>query len=179
MISHNKNLKRRILSIVKIIFVAIVVSSCFTIKYDFKGGVSIPPEMKEFSVQYFDNRSTRINPTLSQRMTDGLQDYIEGNTNLRMVQNYGDVIFSGVITDYKVAPAAISSGDQPAQTRFTITIKVTYKNTIDPDSDFEETFSKYRDYAASSDFTSVEEELSEEILEEIIELVFNRAFVNW
>ncbi|MCG8697914.1 MAG: LPS assembly lipoprotein LptE [Bacteroidales bacterium] len=179
MISHSKKINRKFISIVKIFFVAVVVSSCFTVKYDSRGGMSIHPDIKEFTVQYFDNRSTRVNPTLSQRLTEGLQDYIEGNTNLRMVQNYGDVEFSGVITDYKVAPAAISSGDQPAQTRFTITVKVKYKNTVEEDSDFEETFSKYRDYAASSDFTSVEEELSEEILEEIIELVFNKAFVNW
>jgi hypothetical protein len=154
-------------------------SGCFQLKYDFKGGVSIRPEIKTFSVQYFNNRARLIEPSFSQRFTDGLRDYIQGNTNLRFVTGLGDVDFSGIISTYEYTPQAISSGETAAKTRFTIAVKVKYMDIQQPENDFEKTISGFRQFESTSDFAQVEPELSEEILKEIIELVFNAAFVNW
>ena len=74
---------------------------------------------------------------------------------------------------------AISGNDQAALTRFTIGVKVSYTNNLDPDLSFEETFSQYRDYESSQQFESVRSELTEAIIEEINQDIFNRAFVNW
>ncbi len=63
--------------------------------------------------------------------------------------------------------------------RLTITIKVKFVNTLDPDADFEQQFSRFRDYAASQDFSSVESGLMSEIVTELCEDVFNKAVVNW
>ena len=63
--------------------------------------------------------------------------------------------------------------------RLTITIRVKFVNTVDPDADFEQQFSRYRDYAASQDFSAVESGLVEEIVSELCEDVFNKAVVNW
>ena len=131
------------------------------------------------SVQYFDNRATRVEPTLGQRLTDQLRDYMESNTKLRMINTIGDHDFSGEITDYRITPAAIAAGDQAAKTRFTITIRVKYTNSIDPDSSFDSNFSRFRDFDSTKDFSTVEADLSEEIIEEIIEQIFNKAFINW
>ena len=50
---------------------------------------------------------------------------------------------------------------------------------MNPDDDFEQSFSQYREFESTASFSSVEETLSTEIREEIIEQVFNAAFVNW
>lgn len=154
----------------------LTLSDCFTVRYGTSGA-----EIKgnTISVQYFDNRATRVEPTLSQRLTDELKDYMESNTRLRVVNTIGDHDFSGEITDYRITPAAIAADDQAAKTRFTITIRVKYTNSIDPDSSFDSNFSRFRDFDSTQDFSTVEAELSEEIVEEIIEQIFNKAFVNW
>lgn len=158
------------------------VSSCFSLRYDFKGGVTIPPHIKTFSVQYFDNRAQLVEPTFSQKFTDELRQYIESNTNLRYVRGMGDIDFSGTISTYQITPQAFSSTggqDQAAMTRFSIGIKATYTDVKEPDNDFDKTVSGYREFESTTSFSSVEESLSEEIREEIIEQLFNAAFVNW
>ena len=63
--------------------------------------------------------------------------------------------------------------------RLTVTIKVRFTNNIDPEANFEQQFSRYRDYPASRDFSSVESSLVGEIVTELCEDVFNKAVVNW
>ena len=159
------------------IFTLTSFSSCFSVRYDTKGGAEV--QGSTISVQYFDNRASRVEPTLSQRLTDELKNYMESNTRLRVVNSIGDHDFSGEIKDYKITPVAIAAGDQAAKTRFTITVRVKYTNSLDPDSSFDSSFSRFRDFDSTKDFSQVEAELSEEILEEIIEQIFNKAFVNW
>jgi hypothetical protein len=170
---------KKIKSICLIFLSTQLFSGCFTIHYDMKGGADINPKIQTVSVQYFNNRATSIEPTLSQRFTDGLKEYMENNTKLRLVNTIGDVDFSGEITDYKIEPVAISAGDVAASTRFTISIRVKYTDSINPDNNFDSTFSRYRDFDSTKDFSSVEIGLSEEITDEIIEQIFNKAFVNW
>jgi hypothetical protein len=148
-------------------------------KYDFKGGVAIDPKIKTFSVQYFNNRAKLVEPTFSQTFTEELKLYIEQNTNLRLVTSGGDVDFSGTVTTYQITPMAISSGETAANTRFTIGVKVAYRNTINPDENSEKVFSQFREYSSTTSFSAVEDEYSEEIREDIIEQIFNAAFVNW
>ncbi len=148
------------------------------IKYSFTGA-SISPEVKTVSVQYFQNRASIVNPTLSQEFTDALKDKIKGQTNLSFVNDLGDVNFEGEITDYKTSPMAITGDDRAALNRFTISIRVKYTNSLDVDQDFEKVFSRYQDYDSTHDLSSVEEELIELIINDITEDIFNDAFVNW
>ncbi len=157
----------------------LLLTGCFSIRYDMKGGADINPAIKTVSVQYFNNRAMRVEPSLSQKFTDALKNYMENNTKLRVVNTMGDVDFSGEITNYDIQSVAISAGDVAAKTRFTITVRVKYTNAINPDDSFDTSFSRYRDFDSTKDFGSVESALTEEIIDEIIEQIFNKAFVNW
>lgn len=179
MISHKLKHINHLFSLTIIVLAALISSECFTVKYDLKGGIDIDPRAKTFSVQYFDNRAPRIEPTLSQRMTEALKDYIESSTKLKLVNTYGDIDFSGVITNYNISATTITSGDVAAQTRFTIAVKVTYSNLYDPDGGFEETFTKSLDFDSSTDISAVEDEYSDDMIDEIVELIFNKAFIKW
>ena len=167
------------ISLLKILLITILFGSCFSMKYDFKGGVAVDPNIKSFSVQYFDNRASLVEPLFSQKFTEELKLYIQGNTNLRMVTGRGDVDFSGMVTQYRITPQAIASGETAAKTRFSITVSVKYTNNVNPDDEYEKSFSQFRDFESSTSFSSIEEELSKEIREEIIEQIFNAAFVSW
>ena len=150
-------------------------------------GASIPPEAKTVSVQYFSNKAATVQATLSQIFTERLKDMFVEQTNLTLSENEGDLAFSGYISKYQIKPMAIKADETAGQNRLTITVKVTYNNGFDAKSNFEQTFSRYRDYDSSLNLTDedtesgeqVEDMLIGEITKELVEDIFNKAFVNW
>ena len=142
-------------------------------------GASIPPEAKTVSVQYFSNKAATVQATLSQVFTERLKDMFVEQTNLTLSENEGDLAFSGYISKYQIKPMAIKADETAGQNRLTITVKVTYNNSFDAKSNFEQTFSRYRDYESSQNISDIESALIEEITKELVEDFFNKAFVNW
>lgn len=142
-------------------------------------GASISPDVKTVSVQYFQNRASLVQPTLSQDITDALIDKCKAQTSLKVVSSGGDVSFEGSITDYKSQPFTATNTEQAAMNRFTISVKVKFVNSADPDLSYEQTFSRYEDYGSNLDLSSVEASLSKDIVELLVEDIFNKAFVNW
>lgn len=149
-----------------------------SVKYGFSGA-SLSPEVKSISIQYFQNMAPLVQPGLSQYVTDELTDRVRSQTNKEMVRDLGDVDFEGEIVDYRTAPQAVSGNATASVNRFTISVRVRYTNTIEPDLSFEQTFSRFEDYDSALDLSNVEQDLTEKIIEQIIEDIFNRAFVNW
>jgi hypothetical protein len=152
-------------------------SAC-KVNYSFSG-VNIAPEVQTYTVQYFPNRAPIVQAQLSQVFTDALLDKIQNNTNLNLATDGGDVQFSGEITRYETRPTAITGEETAARNRLTIAVRVKYTNLMQPELDYDSSFSKYEDYDASRSITDVEDELIELIVENLIEDIFNKAFVSW
>ena len=82
---------------------------------------------------------------------------------------------------------AIKANETAGQNRLTISVKVTYNNSLDSENNFEHTFSSYRDYDGSLNLSNkdpqsgepLEDFLIAEITKELSEDIFNKAFVNW
>lgn len=148
------------------------------ISYSFSGA-SISPEVKTFSVQYFQNRASLVQPGLSQSLTNALIDKCRAQTSLVYTTNIGDANFEGEISEYNTKPYTVAADARAASNRFTITVKVKFTNVIDPDLSFDQSFTRYEDYDSNLDLSAVESELSEKIIEAIVEDIFNQAFVNW
>jgi len=168
------DLKRLIL----LIIVPLTIFYGCTFKYSFSGA-SISPQVKTFSVVYFQNRAPLVQPQLSQTITDAMIDKCKAQTSLSYVTQTGDVSFTGEITDYNTRPLTVAADAQAAMNRFTITVKVKFTNTVQPELSYDQTFSRYEDYDSNLDLSSVEKELSDKIVEMIVEDIFNQAFVNW
>ena len=157
---------------------ALLALSACTGGYSFTGA-SIPPEAKTIAISTFPNYASTVNPQLSQKLSDDLRDMFSSQTSLNVVKGTGDMELSGEITDYSTRPSAISSGDEAAMYRLSITVKAKFVNTIDPKANFEQSFTRYRDYNASLNFASVENGLMAEIVAELCEDIFNKSVVNW
>ena len=142
-------------------------------------GASIPPGAKTISVATFPNYASTVNPQLSQKLTDELKQMFSNQTSLTVTQADGDLQLSGEIVGYETRASALSSSDEVSMNRLTIAVRVKFVNTIDPDADFEQQFSRFRDYAASQDFSAVESSLMGEIVTELCEDIFNKSVVNW
>ena len=169
-----KSLGCRLLPVIILIFIA---AAC-KISYSFSGA-SISPQVKTLSVQRFFNRAAMVMPGLDQNITDALLDKCKSQTSLKIVSELGDVDFEGEITDYKTQPVTVAADSYAAMNRFTITVRVKFTNTVEPNLSFDQSFSHYEDYDSSKDLSAVEQEYSQRIVEKIIEDVFNKAFVNW
>ncbi len=167
---------KRVAAIFCLIIATGFLNSCIRITFT---GASIPPEAKTFSVAYFDNNASLVNPNLSQRLTEKLQDKIMGQTRLTMVNTGGDMAFEGEITGYTLQPVAIQ-GDQTAQlTQLTVTISVRFFNKIDENKNFETRLTRFQQFSSSQTLSAVEDGLIETITDELVEDIFNKAFVNW
>jgi len=160
-----------------ITLVALALSAC-KINYGFTGA-SIAPNVKTFSVAYFQNRARLVNPNLSQQFTDGLQEKIIKQTSLNQISDNGDLEFSGQITDYDVRPMTIVSGDMAAQNRLTIGVKVKFTNNKDHTQDWEKSFNAYEDYESSQSLSAVEGTLVPEIIKKLTDDIFNASVANW
>lgn len=161
-----------------ILLLLFTVQSC-GVKYGFTGG-SIPDNMKTVNVQFFENIAPMVYPTLSQNFTEGLKERIRNQSRLSQVNGDAHAVFEGLITGYDIAPAAIeANSDRAALNRLTITIKVKYTNNLDEtgESNFEESFTQFREFSGT--VQAQEESLNAEIIKLLTEDVYNRAFANW
>jgi len=159
-----------------IIGLAVIVTGCGV--YSFTGA-SIPPQAETISVAHFPNDASLVQPTLSQRFTDELQNKFMQQTNLTLIEGVGDLHFEGAITDYRTEPIAIGDDDRARMNRLTITVRVVFLNEYDQDAEFERSFSRYYDYDSNKSLAEVENEAIDQLTEELAEDIFNQALVNW
>jgi len=159
-----------------IVAAATFLNSC-KVSYSFSGASTTG--LTTFSAVYFQNRAPLVQPGLSQYITDELIDKCKAQTSMKYITGAGDASFEGEITDYSTRPLSVAADAQASMNRFTITVKVKFTNSIEPDNSFEQSFSRYQDYNSSLDLSQVETELAEKVVEMIVEDIFNAAFVNW
>lgn len=164
--------------ILTVITVLLIIAGGCKVSYSFSGA-SISAKVKTVSVQYFQNRASLVQPSLSQNLTDALIDKCKAETNLKFVSGSGDVNFDGEITDYNTRPLTVGADAAAATNRFSITVRVKFTNAVEPELSYDQQFSRYADYSSNLDLSDVEDELSEQIIKMIVEDVFNQAFVNW
>ena len=146
--------------------------------YSFNGA-SISKETKSITVEYFKNSALTKQPTLSQVLTEKLKDYFTQQTNLIISNQNGDLFFKGDIIKYDVQPIAIQSNETAGQNRLTISVKVDFSNKQNEELNFNQTFSRYKDYEGSQNLSDIEDILITDITNELVEDIFNKAVVNW
>jgi hypothetical protein len=142
-------------------------------------GASVSPDIKTFSVKYFQNNAPIVNPSLSQEFTEKLKDKIISQASLSHTDKQADLIFEGSITGYSIAPIAIQSNETAALNRLTISVNVKFANVKNEKQNFESSFSRYADYSSTENLTSVEQQLSTTITDQIVDDIFNKVFINW
>lgn len=158
------------------IICALFLSSCGI--YSFTGA-SISPDVKTFSVAYFENNAPLVNPNLSQAFTEALKERVLTQSNLNLIRDNADVEFEGQIVDYRTMPISITGNEVASQNRLTISVKVKFNNNKDSEKNFESTFIRYADYASTQNLAEVESNLVKQINAELVDDIFNKAFVNW
>lgn len=153
------------------------------------GGCTVSYKLNSASIDYtvvssvsvldFPNQAPMVYPPLSQVLTERMKDIYTTKTRLKAVQTNGDLNIEGEITGYDLTPMAVKEDAWASETKLTITIRVRYTNKTNPDKDFEQTFSAYREFPATRMLTDVQDQLCTEIVEELTDLVFNATVADW
>ncbi len=164
----------------------IAVSSSMVIScgiYSFTGS-SIPVGVETFQVDYFENTAggkpgSTIEPGLDRDFTIALQDLIVNQTSLNLVNEGGDIIYSGEIVEYSVTPMAATAEIKAAQNRLTMAVMVKYENVSNEDDNLEKRFSFYYDFPGNLQVYDIKDSALEEIFERITQDILNETLAKW
>lgn len=148
-------------------------------KYSFTG-TSIADNIETFQVNYFQNSSNLIEPGLDRDFTLALQDLILNQTNLDLVNSGGDLVYEGEITEFRISPTTAQANSTAAQNRLTIGVNVRFFDKNEPEEEFEQRFSFFYDYPASSQLIGAQKETAiKEIFQRITQDIFNATLAKW
>ena len=144
---------------------------------------SLQPDFKTIFVANIENMSLQINPSLSNNLTQALQDKYRRLTKLEMVYDNqdADLEVTGYITTYEVTPTAVTADEIASRNRLTIAVRIIYKNNKYPDEAFPEgrSFAAYQDYDSTNSLDSVQDVLCQQIIETLVEDIFNATVAEW
>ena len=160
-----------------LIATAFIVQSCGI--YSFTG-TSIQPDVKTVTINYFEYKALKVNPSLSSQITEALKDKFTKLTKLEQVDMDGDLEIIGEVTGYDVKATAITANEQAAQNRLTVNVKISFINRKYPEDNFDsKSFSAYADFDAMQTLDAVEASLCDEIVEKLCDDMFNATVANW
>lgn len=169
---------KRVFAVFVSIGVVILLFSGCTVKLNGASTIGL----KTVNVEYFENNAPLVVNYLSQQFTEALKSRIRTTTNLSIVQGEADARMSGSITGYSIEPVSIQATNSnvppiAGATRLTITVSVTYTNTVDKKLSFTQSFPAHADYTGN--LSDQEQNLITTINKQLTEDIFNRAFANW
>ena len=163
-----------------IILISLIIKSCSLPKFSFKPGGLETKEINAQTVQvdYFNNKSAIGGPFLGALFTENLRDIMQSQTKLNLVAKEGDLQISGNIKNYTISPVNIQAGSESAaQNRLQMIVSVdTYYKYNDSIGLNKSSFSAFVDYNASTDFSSIEEELVENLNYQLTQDIFDKIF---
>ncbi len=162
-----------------LVCLCLLIATACSISYKFNGASIDYTKVKTITISDFTNQASYVNPTLAPEFTEELKDIYIRQTRLEQVTSNGDLALEGEVTGYDFTPMAVKEDALASQTRLTITVRVRYMNNTNPDEDFEQSFSAYREFDSNLMVQQVESSLCAEIIEEIVDQVYNATVANW
>ena len=156
--------------------VLLSLSSCGI--YSFSG-TSIQPDVNSITINYIEYRALRVNPSLSNELTEAIRNQFRRMTRLEQVDMDGDMELSGEITGYDISAAAVTADEVAARNKLTVTVKIRFTDKKHPEEDFDKSFSAFAEYDSTNTIDAVESSLCAEIVEKLVEDIFNAAVAQW
>lgn len=160
------------------LLLALALTAGCKITYSFSG-TSIQSDVNTITINFIEYRAPRVNPSLSNDLTEAIRNQFRRMTRLEQVDVDGDMEISGQITGYDVTTAAVTANEVAARNKLTVTVKIQFSDKKHPEEDFDKSFSAYSEYDSTSTLDSVESTLCQEIIEKLVEDIFNASVAQW
>jgi outer membrane lipopolysaccharide assembly protein LptE/RlpB len=91
----------------------------------------------------------------------------------------GEVTIEGLISSYNVMPLAIQGNDNASQNRLTISVQFSIFISGPKEDLINLTATRFADFNASTNLSTVESQLVDEISEQIVQDLINKLLSNW
>jgi hypothetical protein len=162
-----------------IILCFLVLESCFSFKYSFKG-ISIPTDVKTFYIENV-KVDSRVNApaNIGLDFFEALQARITNESKLKFVETDPDLNFIVTISNFSLNQAAPQEGNTTALNRLEISVKIAMENAKHEEESWNKNYTDFQDFDSTQDLFSVQDELIATIFEEMTERIFNDSFTNW
>jgi hypothetical protein len=110
-----------------------------------------------------------------------VKDGIQNNTRLSLATKLSDaeVQIEGQILNYQVSPIAIENGDNASKNRLSLSVQFIINTTLPEEQAITLTSNRFADFEATTNLSSVENELLENITEQIVQDLINKLMSNW
>ena len=166
----------RIRQAILLTFAALTLVSCGI--YSFSG-TSIQPDEKTITINYFEYKALKVNPSLSNNLSEGIRDLFQRQTRLQVLRKGGDLELEGEIVGYDITAMAISADSYASETKLTIRVKVHFTNNIHPEESFDKTYTAFQTFDSSQMLSDVQDELCNTMITEIAENIYNDTVAKW
>ena len=152
-----------------------------SISYKFNGSSIDYTKIKTISFETFPNRSIGfVWGPMESMFNTALQDIYLQQTRLQQVKRGGDLQISGEITNYDAYNKGVGADGYSTRAELRMTVRVTFVNTKNPQENFEtQQFTSSREYDASQQLASVQDELVNQMIKDIVDQIFNATVANW
>lgn len=162
------------------VLLSAVLTAC-SISYKFNGSSIDYTKVKTISFETFQNRSTGfVWGPMESMFNTALQDMYMQQTRLQQTKRGGDLELSGEITNYDAYNKGVGADGYSTMAELRMTVKVNFSNKVNPSENFEsKQFSSSREYDATQQLASVQDELVNQMIKDIVEQIFNATVANW
>ena len=169
------------MKIIAVLLIFSLLSSCWPTSISFKDKGSMPESWKTFSIKTLEINAANCPLSYSAALTEKLKDGIQNNTRLALNTSLGkgEVTIEGLISSYNVMPLAIQGNDNASQNRLTISVQFSIFVSEPKEDIINLTATRFADFSAATNLSTVESQLVEEISEQIVQDVINKLLSNW
>ena len=137
-------------------------------------------KLKTIKVGFIENKARYVNPQLSVKLTDKVQQKITSQTKLTRTSNDdASLVLNGYISNYDPSLTVGISNGQTATNRLTVTVHLILKNNIENKM---QEFDVTRNFDFSSSLSLQQAEaglIDDQIIPSISDEIFNKLFSNW
>lgn len=163
-----------------IIAISVIVLQFSCGVYSFKDVSVDYTKYKTIKIGFIENRARYINPQLSTKLTDKIQQKIISQTKLLRTNNDdASMVLSGYVVNYDPSQTVGISNQQTATNRLTVTVHFILKDNIENKTqEFDVT--RNFDFAATLSLQQAEALLlDKDVIPTITDEIFNKLFSNW
>ncbi len=163
-----------------LILLIFTLGSCWPSSVSFIDG-SMPEEWKSFHLNVLENNAGNTPLSYPLDLAEAIRSGIQNNTKLQLNDSAenAEIDIDGVIKSYSITPVALQEGDNAAKNRLTVSADFTFYIKAPEEDEMRLSTSRFIDYDANTDLSTVENELLQEVTDQIVQDIINKLRSNW
>ncbi len=157
------------------VFILMLFAGC---SYSFRGG-TVPPHLSTIAIPVVNDVSGYGDPSLRELFTQRLTETFITDATLELTdRSTSDAVLEGTIVEVTDAPNVLQGGEQVAQRRITVRVRMVFNDLKLRKEVWNKDFTSYGDYPSGGGLTQRQEGISEAV-RKLTEDILNETVAGW